>query len=35
MTRKSIEACAKGFIVLLTVIFLYGVWQVLAMIGLL
>ncbi len=33
MTRKSIEACARGFIVVLSILFLIALWGVLGMIG--
>ena len=33
MTRKSIETCAKGFIVLLSILFLIALWGVLGMVG--
>lgn len=35
MTRKSIEAWAKGFIVALSAVFLFALWKVLGMIGIL
>jgi hypothetical protein len=34
MTRKSIENCAKGFIIALSALFLFALWQVLGMMGL-
>ena len=33
MTRNSIEACAKGFILLLSAVFLIALWRVLGMAG--
>lgn len=33
MTRKSIEACAKAFVVVLTLTFIYSAYKVGEMIG--